>query len=221
MVLSQRYHVVTLDLPGHGALTGVPFVEENLDAQLDEALSTMEGPPLIAGYSLGGYVAMRYASRFPDRTRGLLLADCTLDFEHWKVWPMEAGFGFMQWLPRPMLDAFLHTTLYMALPKRYADIVKHIPFDSDVLTRVNAIAQTVSRPSDGIATYRKPVLIVNGEYDVAFRADERRYLHRLPQARLRLMHGVDHAAPMRRVADFCSIVDEFATQVFALEHAAP
>ena len=75
--------------------------------------------------------------------------------------------------------------------------------------------------SDAIASYRKPVLIVNGEYDVAFRADERRYLHRLPQARLRLMRGVDHAAPMRRVAEFCTIVDEFAQQVFAPEHAAP
>jgi pimeloyl-ACP methyl ester carboxylesterase len=221
LALSQRYHVVTLDLPGHGALTGVPFTAPNLDAQLDEALRTMEKPPLIVGYSLGGFVAMSYASRFTDRTRALLLSDCTLDFDHWKMWPIDASFGFMQWLPRPMLDAFLHTTLYMALPKRYADIVKNIPFDSDVLSRVNAIAQSVARLSDGIATYRKPVLIVNGEYDVAFRADERRYLHRLPQARLRLMHGLDHAAPMRRVAEFSRIVDEFATQVFALEHAAP
>jgi pimeloyl-ACP methyl ester carboxylesterase len=120
-----------------------------------------------------------------------------------------------------MLDAFLHTTLYMALPPRYAEIVKRIPFDSDVLSRVNSLALSVARQSDGIATYRKPVLIVNGEYDVAFRSDERRYLHRLPQARLRLMPGVDHAAPMRRVAEFCTIVDVFARQVFAPEYAAP
>jgi pimeloyl-ACP methyl ester carboxylesterase len=221
LALSQRYHVVTLDLPGHGALTGVPFTAENLDAQLDEALATMATPPLIVGYSLGGYVAMSYAARFPGRTRALLLADCTLDFDRWKMWPLDASFGFMQMLPRPMLDAFLHTTLYMALPPRYAEIVRRIPFDSDVLSRVNAIAANAARLSDAIASYREPVLIVNGEYDVAFRTDERRYLHRLPQARLRLMHGVDHAAPMRRVAEFCTIVDEFAQQVFAPEHAAP
>jgi pimeloyl-ACP methyl ester carboxylesterase len=221
LALSQRYHVVTLDLPGHGALTGVPFTIENLDAQLDEALATLASPPLIVGYSLGGYVAMSYATRFPERTQALLLADCTMDFDRWKMWPIDASFGFMQWLPRPMLDAFLHTTLYMALPPRYAEIVRRIPFDSDVLTRVNGIASNVTRLSDTVASYRKPVLIVNGEFDVAFRTDERRYLHRLPQARLRIMHGVDHAAPMRKVAEFCTIIDEFARQVFAPEHAAP
>ena len=196
--LSQRYHVVTLDLPGHGALTGVPFTQENLVAQLDETIDTLSAPPLIVGYSLGGFVAMRYAASFPEKTRALLLADCTLDFDQWKLWPFDASFGFMRMLPNPMLDAFLHLTLYMTLPKSYVDIVERIPFDRDVLARTNAIARSVTRSSDGIATYRKPVLIVNGEFDVAFRADERRYLHRLPQARLRIMRGLDHAAPMRR-----------------------
>jgi pimeloyl-ACP methyl ester carboxylesterase len=220
LVLSQKYHVITLDLPGHGALTGVTFTEEHLVEQLNEALDTLPMPPLIAGYSLGGFVAMRYAASFPERTAGLLLADCTLDFDPWKMWPFDASFGLMQMLPRPMLDAFLHVSLHMSLPKTYADIVERIPFDRDVLTRTNAIARSVARHSDGIATYRKPVLIVNGEFDIAFRADERRYLHRMPQARLRLMRGLDHAAPMRRVAEFCTIVDEFAAQVFAREHAA-
>jgi pimeloyl-ACP methyl ester carboxylesterase len=100
LALAQRYNVVTLDLPGHGALTGVPFTAENLDAQLDEALGTMAAPPLIVGYSLGGYVAMSYAARFPGSTRALLLADCTLDFDRWKMWPLDASFGFMQMLPR-------------------------------------------------------------------------------------------------------------------------
>jgi pimeloyl-ACP methyl ester carboxylesterase len=221
LALAQHYHVVTLDLPGHGALTGVPFTEENLIAQLDDTVATLTGPPLIVGYSLGGFVAMRYGASFPERTRGLLLADCTLDFDQWKMWPFDASFGFMQMLPRPMLDAFLHASLYMTLPKHYAAIVERIPFDRDVLSRTNAIARSIARHSDGIATYRKPVLIVNGEFDLAFRADERRYLHRLPQARLRIMRGLDHAAPMRRVGEFTAVVDEFAQQVFEREHASP
>jgi pimeloyl-ACP methyl ester carboxylesterase len=221
LALSQRYHVVTLDLPGHGALTGVAFTEENIMAQLDETIGGLTAAPLIVGYSLGGFVAMRYAASFPERTQALLLADCTLDFDRWKMWPFDASFGFMRMLPRPLLDAFLHASLYMTLPKNYAAIVERIPFDRDVLARTNAVARSVSRHSDGIATYRKPVLFVNGEFDIAFRADERRYLHRLPQARLRIMRGVDHAAPMRRAGEFTAIVDEFATRVFQLEHAAP
>jgi len=221
LLLSQRYRVVTLDLPGHGANTGVPFTLENIAAQLDETLATLSAPPILVGYSLGGFVAMRYASSFPEKTRGLLLADCTMDFDAWKMWPFDVSFGFMQLLPPPLLDAMLHTTLYMTLPKHYAAIVERIPFDRDVLNRTSAIARSVNRPSDGIATYRKPVLIVNGENDFAFRADERRFLHRMPQARLRIVRGTDHAAPMQRAGEFCAIVDEFARKTFALEHAAP
>lgn len=217
-LLASDYHVVTVDLPGHGALTGVAFNEANLIELLDDTVDRLAQPPLIVGYSLGGFAAMRYASSFPQRTRALLLADCTLDFDLWKMWPFDASVGFMQMLPGPMLDAFLHVSLYASLPREYAQLVETIPFDRSVLTATNAIARSVTRASDGIATYRKPVLIVNGEYDVAFRSDERRYLHRLPQARLRIMRGVDHAAPMRRIAEFTSIVAEFAGKVFA---AAP
>jgi len=221
LALSQRYRVVTLDLPGHGALTGVPFTEENLMALLDDTLATLPAPPLVVGYSLGGFVAMRYAGAFPERTAGLLLADCTLDFDQWKIWPFDAGVGFMQFLPQPMLAAFLHATLYMTLPRNYAAIVERIPFDRDVLSRTNAIAREISKHSEGMAAYKKPVLIVNGELDVAFRADERRFLHRMPQARLRIMRGLDHAAPMRRVDEFSTIVEEFAGRVFEGAHAAP
>jgi pimeloyl-ACP methyl ester carboxylesterase len=176
-------------------------------------MQALASPPLVVGYSLGGFVAMRYAAERPERTRALLLADCTLDFDAWKMWPFDVSVGITRALPKPMLDAVLHTTLYMTLPYDYAAIVERIPFDRDVLGRTNEIARRALRPSDGIATYRKPVLFVNGEFDVAFRADERRYLHRLPQARLRIMRGLDHAAPMRRPDEFVSIVDEFAKKV--------
>ena len=80
-----------IDLPGHGALAGVPsFTERRLDGKLlnERHVDKVVGSaPLMIGYSLGGFVAMRYASRFPERTRALLLADCTLDFEAWKRWP--------------------------------------------------------------------------------------------------------------------------------------
>ncbi|HTX60569.1 MAG TPA: alpha/beta fold hydrolase [Verrucomicrobiae bacterium] len=213
--LAPRYHVVTLDLPGHGALAGVPFDEERIVELLDDTIDWIGAPPLVVGYSLGGFVAMRYAASFPERTRALLLADCTLDFEDWKLWPFDAGVGFVSLLPRPVLDAFLHATLQMTLPREYVGIVERIPFDRDVLGRTNAMARSATRSSDGIATYRKPVLFVNGEFDLAFRSDERRFLHRLPQARLRIMHGLDHAAPMRRVDEFVAIVEQFAQKVFA------
>lgn len=213
--LASRYHVVTSDLPGHGALAGLPFTHENVTALLDRVVAdVVAAPPLIVGYSLGGYVAMRFASHSPDRTSGLLLAGCTLDFEGWKWWPYGMSVRFTEMLPRPWYDALMHTSLRFTLPRHWVDIVEAIPFDRDVFSQTSAIVREQSHALDAIVGYRKPVLIVNGEYDFAFRSDERRFLHRLPQARLRIIHGVDHTGPLRRVEEFTSIVDEFAQKVF-------
>jgi len=212
--LAHRYHVVTLDLPGHGSLANVPFTLENVTALLQETIAEMQSPPLIVGYSLGGFVAMRYAVRFPEHARALLLAGCTLDFEGWKWWPYGLSVGLTDMLPDAWLGAMLHAGLYFSLPRHYVHVVEQIPFDRNVLTQTSAIVRSSKNALNEIAAYRKPVLIVNGEYDFAFRFDERRFLHRLPQARLRIMHGTDHTAPLRRVGEFAGIVDEFALKVF-------
>jgi 3-oxoadipate enol-lactonase len=217
--LAQRYYVVTLDLPGHGALAGIPFTEENLDALLDEVIDTaIGGAPVVVGYSLGGFVAMRYASRFPERTRGLLLAGCTLDFEAWKWWPYGVSVRLTQLLPDAWAEALLHLSLYLTLSRRWLDVVEAIPFDRDVFSRTTAIVRSKRRAIDDIASYAKPVVIVNGEYDFVFRLDERRFLHRLPQARLRIVRGTGHTAPLQRVEEFTAIVEEFAGRVFAPAH---
>ena len=214
--LSWRYHVVTLDLPGHGSLYDMPFTIENVTALVDDAVATLFNgkPPLIAGYSLGGYVAMRYAAQHPERTAAMLLAGCTVDLEGWKWWPYGASAALTMHLPEAWRSAMLHAALYLSLPRYWLEVVERIPFDPDVFARTSEIARTSHHAIDEIAGYRKPVLFVNGEYDLAFRADERRFLHRLPQARLRIMHGVDHTAPMRRVEEFTGIVDEFARKVY-------
>jgi pimeloyl-ACP methyl ester carboxylesterase len=217
-VLAARYHVVTLDLPGHGALAGVPFTEERLDALLSDVIENVVGSaPLIVGYSLGGFVAMRYASFFPERTRALLLAGCTLDFEAWKWWPYGAGVRLTQILPNAWAEALMHLSLAVTLPRTWLGVIEAIPFDRDVFAKTTAIVRSKRRAIDEIASYSKPVLVVNGQYDVFFRLDERRFLHRLPQARLRIVPGTTHTAPLQRVEEFTALVDEFAQRVFSPE----
>jgi pimeloyl-ACP methyl ester carboxylesterase len=214
-VLAARYHVVTLDLPGHGALAHIPFNAESIASLMDEALGRCAAAPLVAGYSLGGYVAMDYASRRPERTRGLLLAGCTLDVESWKRWPYEASARLSELMPEPWLERFLHVTLRLTLPKTWADIVGAIPFNRDVISHSFLLARENARFSEKLVYYRRPVLFVNGEYDLIFRMDERRFLARVQQSRLRIIRRTDHTAPIRRPEEFTAIVREFADRVFA------
>jgi pimeloyl-ACP methyl ester carboxylesterase len=180
-LLASRFHVITLDLPGHGVLAGMPFTQATIGTLLDDTIeATCDAPPVIVGYSLGGFVAMRYASRRPERTSGLVLAGCMIDFESWKYWPYGVSSRLTELMPDPVFDALIWTSLHVTLGS-WASLVAKIPFNREVITQVNRLAAN-TRNSDLMRTYRKPVLFLNGEYDLLFRVDEKRYLRALPQA---------------------------------------
>lgn len=214
--LSTRYFVVTLDLPGHGALAHLPFSPEHIDALFDRVLTQVcATAPLIVGYSLGGYAAMEYTGRRPERSRALLLAGCTLDFEAWKRWPYELSARLSALVPTAAFERMVWWSLHLTMPRVWADLVSSIPFNRAVLTQTSHMTSHNGRFSDKLSNYRKPVLFVNGEYDLVFRMDERRFLQRVPQARRRIVRRVDHNMPMTRANEFIAIVREFADQVFA------
>jgi pimeloyl-ACP methyl ester carboxylesterase len=191
-ILAPHYHVVTVDLPGHGALASVDFSETTVR-----------------------YVAMEYATRHPEHTAGLVLAGCAVDYEGWRRWPYEMSVRLTEAMPSAWLDAFFHVSLHLTLPKRIASAVEQIPFNRGVFRRTAAIAGSNKRFSEMLSSYRKPVLFAQGEYDVLFRMDEKRFLSLLPQARLRVIRHADHTAPLRRVQEFTGIVADFAGRCFS------
>lgn len=77
--LSKDFRVLAPDLPGFGGTAG--FVDEpSVDgmaiavAEFLDAHSITE-PIALGGLSMGGYVALAFARRYPDRLRALILAD--------------------------------------------------------------------------------------------------------------------------------------------------
>jgi len=80
-LVSAGYAVYALDLLGHGKSIKpkdlkeytVDRVFEHFDAWL-RSLS-LDSPLVLVGHSLGGYLALEYALRFPDKVRALVLVD--------------------------------------------------------------------------------------------------------------------------------------------------
>ena len=77
--LSDRYRVISLDLPGFGYSDRLPgsTTLTGLAAALPRFLDAVgvAGPVHVVGHSLGGAVAMRLAADRPERARSLVLAN--------------------------------------------------------------------------------------------------------------------------------------------------
>lgn len=77
--IGSTYRLIVPDLRGHGdspAPDGVYTMDEMADDVI-ELLDTLslDDPVVVGGLSMGGYVALSLAVRYPARIRGLMLMD--------------------------------------------------------------------------------------------------------------------------------------------------
>jgi pimeloyl-ACP methyl ester carboxylesterase len=211
--LCDRFFVITPDLPGHGALADLPFDAPTLDAFLAYiADRCVSAPPLIVGYSLGGYVAMRYASALPDRTSGLVLTGSSTNITGYRHALYAAAVRITAVIPPALMQAILTAAFHLTLPRRVAALIVPFRFNHDVFEQSLRLAGG-RRYSDLLEHYDKPVLLVNGRWDVLFRRDEMTYVN-AARAQLVIMPRCDHVAPLREPQRFAAIVGDFARSVF-------
>ena len=77
--IGSIYRVIAPDLRGFGE-SPVPEGVYTMDAMADDVVELLEtldimGPVVVGGLSMGGYVALSLAARYPTRVRALILMD--------------------------------------------------------------------------------------------------------------------------------------------------
>lgn len=78
--LLPEVELVTVDLPGHGARVGEAFTREAALATVGAAVAQAERSPLVlAGHSLGGYLATMWAAEHPRAVDALVLIGASAD----------------------------------------------------------------------------------------------------------------------------------------------
>lgn len=212
--LSDEFFIVTPDLPGHGALERLPFDAQTLDAFLAYICDNIVSrPPLFVGYSLGGYVAMRYATDLPDRTSGLILTGSSTNIVGYRRALYAAAVRITGRIPPAVMQALLTGFFRVTLPPPVAKVIIPFRFNHDVFEQSLGLAGGI-RFSDRLRDYEKPVLLVNGRWDLLFRQDERRFAQAIG-GRAVVMPASDHVVPLREATRFSQIVRGFAREVFA------
>jgi pimeloyl-ACP methyl ester carboxylesterase len=208
--LAGAFRVVAPDLPGHGALADEQF---SLDAGVERLRDIVDahasGRGLIVGLSLGGYVAIEFARRWPERTAGVILTGCSAN-------------------PRGVL-AVIPATIALfsrAVGDRWLTVVNEINvrarYDEDVATEQIEAGFFFKGMEDALwqlrgkdfrrklSDYAGPVLILNGERDMLFRIGELSFLTAPPDARLQLVRGAGHVANLEEPDAYNRAIRSFA-----------
>lgn len=74
--LSQHYRVISIDLPGHGKSENFGYVH-SMELMAEAVFTVIKKERLrkvaLIGHSMGGYVSLAFAEKYPDFLRGLCL----------------------------------------------------------------------------------------------------------------------------------------------------
>jgi pimeloyl-ACP methyl ester carboxylesterase len=78
--LSKTYRVVCIDMPGHGSSDCLGYVH-SMELMADAVNAVLQDLRLIRffiiGHSMGGYVALAYAEKYPQKIKGICLFHST------------------------------------------------------------------------------------------------------------------------------------------------
>lgn len=217
-LLGPDVDVVVPDLPAHGRRRGEPFTWEGA---LDVVGESVEGggpdvPVVLAGHSLGGYVAMAWAARHPTRLAGLGLLGAT-------AVPAGPGAAFYRLLARAehglgvdRMSRALDRQFSWMLPEEVAEVVKEAGYGFDGIRAAWAGVMGHCRP-EMLAEVTCPVLLVGGQFD-QLRVDAWRFERAARSAawvrRVVVHHGL-HVFPLTHPYDTAAALWELVAEARA------
>jgi pimeloyl-ACP methyl ester carboxylesterase len=212
--LGGAFHCLAPDLPGHGAASMVPFTLDGAAERVAELIEreAHDGRAIVAGLSLGGYVAMAVAARWPDRVAGLAIAGATAE----PVGVQSLGFRALatafEVVPEPILDGIYRRFFRLRFRPTIVDpiVADGFAFAGGAVALRSILGR---RFAPLLAAYPGRTLLMNGEYDLFFRPTEPAFAAVAADPRRVLIRGATHLANLDQPARFSAAIRRFATGI--------
>jgi len=191
---SDRYRVIALDTRGHGkSPRGTkPFTIEQFSCDLYEFMKGFEIPyAVILGFSDGANIAMKFAMKYPNKVKALILNGGNLNPKGVKratQIPIEIGYKIARQFASKSSDA-----------KKNAEM----------------LGLMVNEPNIGLSELSKitaPTLIICGRSDIIKESHTKEIAENIPNAKLSIIKG-NHFIANKRYVTFNKEVENFLQTV--------
>ena len=220
------YRIIAPDLRGHGRSEATEGVY-SMDLLADDVIETLDSlnltdPVVIGGLSMGGYVALSIAKRYPNRLRGLILMNTKASadsFEAGLARTEQARLVESEGKVDLVVDAILPRLFSPTTRERRPDLIlrmKDLMLQTSPLGMVGALRGMATRPdrTADLAGFRVPTLVLAGQDDVVISIDEaHRMAGAIPNARFAVVPDGGHLAPLENTADSNALILDFLKSI--------
>lgn len=220
--LSQRFHILAVDLTGHGR-SPKPKQLLSIEGMAEDLYQTLQKQSLLpahfVGLSLGGMVAQMLYAAHPSSIVSLTLCDTICEATPDAVEILEQRARAVQ---QGGMIAIVESTLERWFSPGFVDKqpdvvarVKKLLLETDpainaqtwrAIARLNVAARLKSAP-------HIPTLVVNGSLDTAIPPDVGKRLCELFDANLKELSGCAHMAPVEAPEEFMDYLESFLSDI--------
>jgi pimeloyl-ACP methyl ester carboxylesterase len=221
--LVDRARCLAPDLRGLGeSMASAPY---SMDQYADDLAALMDVAKaeraVIAGLSMGGYVAFAFWRRHRDRVRALVLADTKAgaDSPEGKEKRKHMIFMARERGSEAVADAMIAGMVGKSTREKSPEIVDFMHammVSAPVDGVVGALQAMMDRPDSTptLATIDVPVLIVVGDEDALTPVKESEAMHAaITGSRLEVLTGAGHVSNVERPAAFNHVLSEFLSSL--------
>jgi 3-oxoadipate enol-lactonase len=219
-VLKNHCRVITIDLRGFGK-SGVPDEASTMDQMASDVRGVMYALDIdravLAGLSMGGYIALAFYRNYPEAVRALVLADTRATADNQEA--RERRIKSAEKAEREGARAIADDMIPLLLGR---STVEHRP---DIVGRVRAMIeanspQAIAAAQRGMAERRDstgilpaidfPTLILAGSEDTLTPVAEAQAISgAIRGSHLQVIEGAGHLSNIEQPAQFNSVVIEF------------
>lgn len=223
--LKKRYTVIAYDHRGQGQseVNESPIDMDILTEDVFELIDKLVGHPVhFVGLSMGGFVGMRLAARYPDKVKSLILLETSANPE-----PVEnlSKYKFLNGIVKlfgvvPMVASkvmpIMFAQSWLENPKNkdsYNIWIKELQSNRKSITK--SVEAVIYRKGveDEIRNIKCPTMVVVGDEDVATKPEKAKFIQMaIPNATLHMVPGAGHSSCIEKPDEINRLIDDWLSK---------
>ncbi|MCH6236207.1 alpha/beta fold hydrolase [Cognataquiflexum rubidum] len=223
--LKQNYTVIAYDHRGQGQseVTDGPIDMDLLTLDAVELIDKLVGKPVhFVGLSMGGFIGMRLAARFPEKVKSLALLETSASPEPVENFPkykllngIVKWFGIIPTVAGSVMK-IMFAQSWLENPQNgdaYKKWIKEIQSNKKSITK--SVEAVIHRKGieEEIRQIKCPTMIVVGDEDVATKPEKAKFIQMsIPNSVLHMVPGAGHSSCIEKPDEINRLIGDWMRQ---------